>query len=382
MGFASMDDFIQEVTQNGKFARADFNKLSHPVTAAVAGEWSCLFHLGGNPTNGVLNAGTNLSFQSLSNQDAGAMLHGGDVEAGGDTKHILNAVSGSASATSMPASLLLVDMLGYYPRNNLTVTGNVATRQAIAFTVDASTDIVTHTGYDIASFSRVRVSSSDTLPAGLSAGVDYWTRRLSATTSRFYSTRAAAIADTAGAGAGDVDFADTGSGTHTVTVGLPRYTDGAGVQAFAAVTTVLGAATPNLQINYTNADGVTGKTTPTTLPVGKTAAALGLIPYSGTGAGKYGPFFPPAAGDRGVRSIEQTNLSASYVSGAMAFCLCRPLLSLPMASIGVMTERDLMNQMPSLPRVQDGACLAWLLYNGAATPANSGFVGHLEFGWG
>ena len=73
------------------------------------------------------------------------------------------------------------------------------------------------------------------------------------------------------------------------TVTLPRYTTGAGVQAFMwnTNTTAMGAATPNLSINYTNSAGTAGRTTPTVLPVGKTAAANGLILYSGTGAGKY-----------------------------------------------------------------------------------------------
>ena len=73
------------------------------------------------------------------------------------------------------------------------------------------------------------------------------------------------------------------------TVTLPRYTDGAGVQAFMwnTNTTAMGAATPNLSINYTNSAGTAGRATPATLPIGKTAAANGLILYSGTGAGKY-----------------------------------------------------------------------------------------------
>lgn len=72
-------------------------------------------------------------------------------------------------------------------------------------------------------------------------------------------------------------------------VTLPRYTSGAGVQAFMwnTNTTAMGAATPNLSINYTNSDGTAGRATPTVLPIGKTAAANGTILYSGTGAGKY-----------------------------------------------------------------------------------------------
>lgn len=175
----------------------------------------------------------------------------------------------------------------------------------------------------------------------------------------------------------------TGDQATNNTITLPRYTDGAGVQAFAYNTnsTAMGAATPNLRITYTDSAGNTGNLTPSTLPACKTAAANGLILYSGTGAGKYGPFIPLAAGDAGIRAITQINLSASYLSGEFSIVLCRPLLTLPMTTIGVAAERDLMNQVPSLPRVYDGAYLGWLLYSGAATPTNSAFYGHLDFGW-
>ena len=39
-------------------------------------------------------------------------------------------------------------------------------------------------------------------------------------------------------------------------------------------------------------------------------------------------------------------------------------------------------EMPSLPRVFDGACLTWLMYAGAATPVASAFYGHLDTAWG
>jgi len=167
-------------------------------------------------------------------------------------------------------------------------------------------------------------------------------------------------------------------------VTLPRYTDGAGVQAFMwnTNTTAMGAATPNLSINYTNSAGTAGRTTPTTLPVGKTAAANGLILYSGTGAGKYWPFMPLQSGDAGIRSIQSVTISTSYVSGEFSIALCKPLLTLPITTLGVASERDLMNQIPSLPQVFDGANLVWMIYHGAATPVNSALYGHLDFAWG
>lgn len=173
---------------------------------------------------------------------------------------------------------------------------------------------------------------------------------------------------------------------NTVVFPTGRHTNGQGLRAYVvcssgAATTAMGAATPNIDITYTNQAGTAGKTTPTVLPQGNSAAPKGSIVYSGTGAGKYGPFLPLAAGDSGIRSVQNFRLSASYLSGVLNLVICRPLLTLPMTTIGVAAERDLLNQVPSLPRVYDGANLSWLMYAGAATPTNSAFYGHLDFGW-
>ena len=173
---------------------------------------------------------------------------------------------------------------------------------------------------------------------------------------------------------------------NTVVFPTGRHTNGAGLRAYVvcssgSATTAMGAGTPNIDITYTNQAGTAGKATPTVLPQGNTTAPKGSIVYSGTGAGKYGPFLPLAAGDSGIRSVQNFRLSATYTSGILNLVICRPLLTLPMTTIGVAAERDLLNQVPSLPRVYDGANLSWLMYAGAATPVNSAFYGHLDFAW-
>jgi hypothetical protein len=173
----------------------------------------------------------------------------------------------------------------------------------------------------------------------------------------------------------------TGAQTLNNTVTLPRYTTGAGVQAFLTPSTVMGAATPNISIGYTNSAAVAGRATPATLPVGNSAAAVTSIVYSGTGTGKFGPFMPLQAGDAGIRSVQSVNLSASYLSGVLNLVLAKPLLTLPITTLGVTAERDLVNQFMSMPQVQDGACLCWIMLAGAGTPVASPISGHLEFGW-
>lgn len=175
----------------------------------------------------------------------------------------------------------------------------------------------------------------------------------------------------------------TGAQTLNNTVTLPRYTDGKGVMAFAwnTTTTAMGAATPTITLNYTNSDGTAGRTTPAVLPTCKTAAANGLILYSGTGSGKYNPFIPLAQGDKGIRSVQSLALSVSYVSGEFSLGLCKPIFTLPIPAIGVFTERDFVNSMPSLPKIEDGANLVWLLYSGVNTPVATSYMGHLDIGW-
>jgi hypothetical protein len=382
-GFSSMDDFISEVTVNSKFTRVDWNKNMLPTTAAVAGEWSCLARGGGNPSAGTLyNTGTNLLFQPVSDitANSGNIPNGGNVSP--DYKSIINASSFSAAATSMPSVLMLVDLVGFYRVTTTTTTGAQTLTNTLSafstFTADAGTDICTHTNINLFPYTCVQLTSSGTLPAGLALATDYYVIKLTDTTIKLATSYANAVAGT------PIDITDAGTGTHTINTLYPRYTSGAGLQAFmwANNATPLGAGTPNLSIGYTNSAQATGRATPTVLPVGKTAAANGLILYSGTGAGKYGPFMPMQAGDSGIAKTDSVTLSATYTSGEFSIGICKPLLTMPMTTIGVAAERDLMNQVPSLPRVYDGANLIWLLYHGAATPINSAFYGHLDLGWG
>ena len=302
-GFSSIDNLNNQMVNNSKYWRTDWNKQTPPTTAAVAGEWFCLLRGTGNPpADTVMNTGTNLVFQPLSGTTPGMYcIPSGPNVSGATTsgwKHVLSASACSVAATTMPAVLMLVDLLGFYRVTTVTTTGNQAT-------------------------------------------------------------------------------------TNTLT--LPRYVTGSGVQCFIYNTnaTPLGAATPSISITYTRVQGGTN-TTPSTnavLPVGKTGANNGVILYSGNASGKYGPFMPMADQDSGMQNVTQINLSNSYISGEFSVVLCKPILTIPMTTIGVFFEKDYLNESPSLPKVYDGACLTWLLYNGAATPTSSTFFGHIDFIW-
>lgn len=160
-----------------------------------------------------------------------------------------------------------------------------------------------------------------------------------------------------------------------------RYTNGVGVRAYLVVTATTGATAHNLSMSYTDQDGNTGNTLPVT--VSCTASAITPhITHSGTAANNYGPFLPLASGDYGIRNVASVQLSAASLAGTAALVLARPLLTIPLTTVSIASERDFLNQLPSLPKIPDDACLTWLLFTGAAVAASSNFYGSLEFGWG
>lgn len=166
-------------------------------------------------------------------------------------------------------------------------------------------------------------------------------------------------------------------------VGTPtlRYANGVGVRAALVITATSGATAHNVAMSYTNTASTAGRTLPVT--VACTASAITPhITHSGTAANNYGPFLPLASGDLGVQSVQSVTISAASGAGTAALVLYRPLITIPLTTASIASERDFVNQIPSLPRVIDGACLTWLYFAGASTAANTNFYGSLELGWG
>jgi hypothetical protein len=159
---------------------------------------------------------------------------------------------------------------------------------------------------------------------------------------------------------------------------------GGGVRMYYVLDGVLtngtGATTTNIQ--YTNQAGVENRW------IGATVNQLisdvqSHLPHSGTGAGKFGPFLPLQAGDYGIRSIDRVQFTGqgNQADGAMSFVVCKPIASIPLTTLYVTAERDLMNMLPSLPRVRDGACLMFLLYSSAGALAGVSYAGYMDFAW-
>jgi hypothetical protein len=173
----------------------------------------------------------------------------------------------------------------------------------------------------------------------------------------------------------------TGAGT-TINNGAakpPRHNNGVGVKLGAIVVGALGAASPIITATYVDQDGNTGNTgflaaSANSLPVGSLLSGAAVAVLSG-------PEMLTAAGDSGVRELTSYTV-ASGTTGTITFFLYRDLADVPLIAANLAGERDYLTQIPSLPTIDDNACLAALVLAGGALTANNPLVLTLQFGWG
>lgn len=293
MGFSSLDDLVSELTA-GKRWRADFNKTI-ANGAYVAGAWYDLSLLSGSPVANTFT-GTALNAQVPTESTGWGIYHGGNVSS--DTKHLLKAVATGNTSTVSPGTLLLVDVLLYYP-------GIVSTSASVQNMVNGSA--------------------------------------------------------------------------------LTRYTNGNGNRCYMVHTVASGANTPTVAMSYTRQ--TTGGTD-TGRALGATTAfvasvGIGRFPHSGTAANNRGPFLPLQSGDTGIKSIESVTITTPHATtGTMAAVICQPLVEIPLTTANVPVVMDFLTAVPSLPQIQDGACLN-LLYQPSGAAANGSIIsGSLDFVWG
>ena len=389
-GFASNDQIINALSLGQKFD-ASFGKNFNPTTAAVANEWHMMARGAGNPAaDAIFDAGANLTFIPVedSTASAGALQHGGDVQASGFNKYLLSGHIVTAAATVVPATVVILDVIGYYRKTSVTtITAETTTNtlgRTATFTADDTTDIMSYTGLaslpsNLLTGTRVRLTTTTTLPAPLATATDYYLIKMTDGTFKLATSYANAIAGTA------INITTTGTGTHTVSWLLPRYTNGAGVNAiiFNPAATAMGAATPNLSLGYTNSAQTASRATPTVLPIGKTAASNSHILYTGaTGTGKYNFMMPLQSGDSGIAEINTIQNSTNYVSGTYTVALVKEIGRFPLSTLGLASERNFLFEYPSLPRIFDGAALYFALGSGVNTPASSAISGLLTFIYG
>jgi hypothetical protein len=384
MGFSSDDDLIAQITANGKRLRVDgLSKVLTPVH--TAGGWHLLAGLSGFPNAGAF-PGTDLLWASCSDGAGdGATIIGqpnGGVLGGSASKHLSMLGAMVVAAAGAPWQLKLVDLQGYYrlSTTNVTGTGSRVLVNTNTFTADAGTDLLTYTN-DFKNFTKVRFTTSGTLPAGLSLATDYWLVRQSATTALVASSYANAVAGTT------IDITSAGTGTHTLTIQMPRATDGAGCEAFFVVQTAPTGGGPNLTASdYTNPAGTTARAFQGSPSMGAAADAYAArVIHSGNAAGRYGPFLPKHGADNGIARINSFTFSGGTAytgTGVLALCIAKPIADIMLPATGACVMEDLRNQLPSLPKIEDGACLVPMLFGTGATTNNSPVNWITDFVWG
>ena len=412
MGFSSTDDFVSEVTTQGKFWRADWMKIFTGGTV-VAGRWYDLTYFGGTPTtyihgnriknydflagsmnwtlssaNLVWTAATHLITKSGSNLET--ISQNTDC-VNGTTYQTIYTIGGYTGSGNIVLSLGGTN--GTARTANGTYTENIAcgaTANAplvitIPTTVTACTIDVIIVRQLLAFYAYT--DSNSAAEAGFFHGgnVSSDTKHLinmgvwgnAATT----APAVMMLVDLLGVYSQiATNSASVQSLTNTIT--LPRYTTGAGVRAFFSIDASNGANAQNFAMTYTNQSNTSGRSLGAT--VANTASAIqGHIGHSGAAAGNFGPFLPLNSPDSGTRSIQSCQFSAASASaGTVNLVLCKPLCSIPITTGFVAAERDLMNQLPSMPQIQDGAVLAVIVFAGAVLASGNQYQGYCDFAWG
>lgn len=185
----------------------------------------------------------------------------------------------------------------------------------------------------------------------------------------------------------------TGTGSRTITMTaisntgatVDRYANGAGLRAYFSTEVAPTAGGPNLtSFTYTNTAGTTGRACPVTVGFAATPV-IGAVPHSGAAATRYAPFIPLAAGDSGIKDLEAFTLSGGTAytgSGQLVLHLVRPLFGIPLPASGIHSVSDFVNQLPSFPKIPDGACVQFLLMNTGATTAAAPLMVDSNHAWG
>jgi hypothetical protein len=152
------------------------------------------------------------------------------------------------------------------------------------------------------------------------------------------------------------------------TPALTRNTSGDGTFAFYEIYTIIGATAATLTMTYTNQAGTGSRTS--TINIGSTGFR------EVTRAQR----IPLAAGDSGIQSVRQIQLSASTTTaGNFGITIARPIAWIPVGAAGIAGWRDYTTGLPGIPKIDNDACLSLMFIPGAATATELfGMVGMVE----
>lgn len=305
--------------------------------------------------------------------------------------------------------------------------GGLSSPVTVTFAASDATGLLMTTTSDYPSLTKVRFTTTNTLPAGLAVDTDYWTIRASDTTSRIATSEAFVALNKfipfdpltpANFGAGTqkiierpnavkhlrrvmamtvtttavplpcilcdylmyypfVDMSTTDAQPMTQVDTIPRYADGAGVQIMAVlVASQIGGT--SFFVTYTNSAGETGRTSATVTCNTQTVNGT-IVSTAPATAGCAGPFLPLQAGDTGVRSIESCTFLTGDV-GLITLVLVKPLASFSIYDITGPAERDMILDGVQLPVIKDDAYLNLICYP-RGTLASAQIMGTIETVW-
>jgi hypothetical protein len=121
MGWTSQDDLVNQITTNGKYGNAFYNKTLS--SAGTAGAWTLLAGHTGFPAAATFT-GSDLTYVPTDDTwGEGTIYHGGNVSTA--TKHFLGAGAACVAAAGAPWFLMAIDLVGFVPLSgtNVSTTG-------------------------------------------------------------------------------------------------------------------------------------------------------------------------------------------------------------------------------------------------------------------
>jgi len=156
-----------------------------------------------------------------------------------------------------------------------------------------------------------------------------------------------------------IDEGTTDTQILTNGVSLPRYETGEGVQVIA-VSVAARTGGKSFYFNYTNSDGVSGRTSGI-ITQNSTSVIGSLVNTERTLASSTSPFLPLQSGDKGVRYIESVTMLEIDV-GLFSLILVKPLVTTQIRGIDAPVEVDYFVDNPSTPQIYDNAFLNYLCF--------------------
>lgn len=170
--------------------------------------------------------------------------------------------------------------------------------------------------------------------------------------------------------------------TMTNTNVLTRSTTGAGVQMMPVVVAAHAVGTGTFfTVNYTNSDGVAGRTSQTVQLTTQTVNGTILTTASATD-GCFGPFIPLQTGDTGVRSVESVTVTGAGDVGLFSLVLVKPLAQMSIRGIDAPVEVDYFKDFGgNMPVIADDAYLNFICHP-TGTLSGAPIHGYIETVWG